>query len=106
MSTKIYVQDVHGACLKQDTNISSEDIEKGGQKECMSHTMGRSAMKCCLMVRTWLLVSRASVQHRALMYDLSNPIKNQGRATTELELWMCVLAVMLKPSVLKLGGSL
>lgn len=32
--------------------------------------------------------------------------QNQGRATTELELWMCVLAVMLKPSVLQLGGSL
>lgn len=32
--------------------------------------------------------------------------QNQGRATTELEFWMCVLAVMLKPSVLKLGGSL
>lgn len=74
---KSMYKNVHGACLKQDTNISSEDIEKGGQKECMSHTMGRSAMKCCLMVRTWLLVSRASVQHGALMYDLSNPIKTR-----------------------------
>lgn len=72
-------KNVHSACLKQDTNISSEDTEKRGQKECMSHTTGRSAMKCCLMVRTWLLVSRASVRHGALMYDLSNPIKTRVR---------------------------
>lgn len=109
-------KNVHGARVKQDTNITpsmaQRTLRKGDKKNVWARLWEEGPWNAVLWLghgcwwavppSRWSTDLRSVKSYRNQLWNLETRV----RQPLSWEFWMCVLAVMSKPSVLKLGHSL